>query len=266
MKKLLAIIILFSLLSGFVPLYPATAAGKFETTVKREYTLNEDLSVKVKEVETIKNNTSNLYIPSGSEKNFDILAIEEGDSGNKDVLTRTAGTVSLKYGSSNLSYTKDIGGNSAVLAAKFPRAINPGESITFTLEYTHYGMMEENGALRDFFLNGFASSSVFEDATNKTTYETLVYVPKSFSEINFVLPESAKKSANENYDVYSFGQKALLDHYVWLQFGKKQFYHFKIDQPIDNSENVNTGNLNLYEIVIPRDVDEAQVRQRVFYS
>ncbi|MBN1331947.1 transglutaminase domain-containing protein [Candidatus Dojkabacteria bacterium] len=267
MQKYLRITILFALLvTGTFPIIPVQAAGKFETTVKREYYLNEDLSVQVKEVETIRNNTSNLYIPAGSEKEFDILAIEQDDPSNKDVLTRSAGTVSLKYNSSNLSFTKSIGANSTVLAARFPYSVDPGESISFTLEYTHYGLMEENGALRDFFLNGFASSSVFEDGSNKTTYQTLVYVPSTFKEKNFVLPGSAAISTSGDYNLYTFDQNSLLDHYIWLQFGKTQFYHFKVSQPIDNSESVNTGNLNLYEIVIPRDVDEAQVRQRVFYS
>ncbi len=247
--------------------HEAGAAGKFKTEITREYWIQQDMSVKVREVEKITNNSTDLYIPKGSNQTFDILAIEIGDDENKSILQKAVDSAEITFnGTTRLNFTKKIEADSAELNVKFPSDLNPGKSVTFTLEYVHTGMTEENGALIDFFLNGFAKTSVFEDSSNTTKYTTYVYVPTLLPDANFVVPEGAKKSIQGGYTRYSFEQSRLVDHYVWIQLGRTQFYHFKVTQKVKKSENLNTGNQNRYEIVIPRDIDELQTKQTIYYT
>lgn len=262
----LLLIILVFLFSTFIPLAKVSAAGKFSTTITRDYYVQNDRSVKVTETEKVTNNTSNLYIPSGSKKEFDILAIQTGDSKNTEILQKALDTVVLKANGTTLSYTSTIKDDTATLSAKYPSDLNPGKSITFTFEYTHTGMVEKNGAITDVFLNGFAKTSVFSDTNNTTTYATNIYIPKSFPEENIVLPITAKKTTSGEYNKYSFSQDSLIEHYVWLQFGRTQYYKFKISQEIKASEVLNTGNQNRYQIVIPRSITEAQTDQAIYYT
>lgn len=264
LKKFFLIIFVFITLFGLVP--QASAAGKFNTQIKREYWIQDDLSVKVKESETISNNTSNLYIPSGSAKEFEILAIEVGDSGNKQMLEKSLKTVKLYANNTPIAYTSSVETDVVKINAKFSQSLEPQQSITFTMEYTHYGLMEQNGALKDFFLNGFSKDSVFQDDSNTTSYSTLIYYPKNLPEVNFVTPSAANTTADSTYTTLTFNTDSLLGHYIWIQFGKTQNYKFKISQAIKKSENLNTGNKNRYEIVIPRDVTGADIDQVIYYT
>lgn len=267
-KILITTVLLIQFATVFIGAITGTyAAGKFDTKVTREYWLQDDMTVKVKEVEKITNSTSNLYIPSGSDKEFEILAIEIGADENKTILEQSLATMKLSYGNgTKLNYTTSVQSDSVTIFMDFPYDLNPGQSITFTLEYTHYGMAEKNGALTDMLLNGFAQNSVFEDSQNVTVYETRLYIPKNTTVENFVLPEGGVKSESGNYVQYSFTQQQLIDRHVWIQLGLQQFYKFKISQSINASESLNTGNQNRYEIVIPRSIDEAQISQKIFYS
>lgn len=248
------------------PVLRVYAAGKFETTITREFYLNEDLGVDVKETEVIYNNTSNLYIPAGSDQVFEILAIEEGVEANEEVLQRALDSARLTYNGSVLEFVPEIQESRVNLKTKFPSSLNPGESVRYEFEYTHYGMLEENGALKDFFLNGFAGSSEFSNETNLTTYNTKIFVPNTYKQTNFVLPEEYSKTEENGFDVYSFGQEDLIENYVWIQFGKTQFYRFRMTQRLNASERINTGNNNSYEIVLPRSVNEAKIIQTVYFS
>jgi len=260
----LTIFVSFFVLIG---LANSQAAGKFSTEVTREYWVQEDFSVRVKETEKVTNNTSNLYIPSGSEKQYDILAIEIGNEKNKEILQRSVDTATLKYGSgSSLNFTSQIKDDLATLKVSFPKDLNPGQSITFTFEYTHFGMVEKNGSLVDVFLNGFAEDSVFSDSRNTTSYNTHIYVPVGFPQENFVVPKGATKSQSGANMRYSFSQDQLLGNYVWIQLGRSQIFKFNISQKVNASEGLNTGNQNRYEIVIPRSIDEAQVKQTIYYT
>ncbi len=265
MRRLI-IIILCLFLGGLVFHRPSVAAEKFNTTINREYWLQGDLSVSVKESETVRNNTTNLYIPSGSKKSFEILAIELGADKNAAILQKTLATVKLTYDGKPLSFSSSTESDRVVLSAAYPYSLEPGGSITFRLEYSHFGLMEQNGALKDFFINGFAKDSVFSDSSNTTTYSTDVFVPNSFEETNFILPAPSKQDSQGGYIRISFSQDSLIDHYVWVQFGRTQYYKFVISQPIKSSERNNTGNQNRYEIIIPRDINGADIRQSVFYT
>ena len=269
MKKISVLILNLCILLVFVliPALPVHAAGKFSTTITREYWVQSDLSVKARESEEIVNNTSNLYIPSGSDKEFDILSIETGNPENKTILQKSLSTAKLTYNNgTSLNYSSKVENDSATLTAKFPSSLEPGESISFVFEYTHYGMAEQNGAVRDIFLNAFAKESIFSDSRNTTTYNSYIYIPKDFPEENFFVPSGGEKSVSGNYNRYSFTQAQLLEQYVWIQLGRKQYYKFNITQKVKASEVLNTGNQNRYEIVIPRSIGEAQVAQTIYYT
>ncbi len=250
---------------GFLFFTSQKAFAKFETTITREYYLQDDFSVMVKETEVIKNNTSNLYVPGGAKKDFEILAIETGNLDNPTILQKALDSLSIKANGQNISYTSKIQKDIASISTNFPAAVSPGGSVTFVMEYRHPGMLETNGALKDFFVNGFAVNSTFEDASNSTNYETLVFVPINYPDINFI-NLSYQERQSGNYKVYSFSKEDMLGNYLWIQFGRTQYYKFEIIQNIKKSERLNTGNLNRYEIVIPRNIMTADIDQKIYYE
>ncbi len=273
MKKLLLITIIF-LLSCFVLSFPskAEASGVFNITVDRTFEVDAQGQMQVTETRTIKNDTSDLYIPKDSSskssvETFHILKFRIGPEVDNTLLDKSVATAKILDASGNaLSFEKVPEQDSYALKVKYPRDINPGQSIIFKLQYTNYELSEKIGALYDIYIHGFDKDFKFVDGNTSVKYNTVLVIPDSLPEENLVSPEPSSKKDEGGKRSYSFSEESLVGKFVWVQLGKKQIYKFKIDQKIEPTENRKTGFKNEYKIVIPKDVDEAAVTQKVYYS
>ncbi len=264
--KFLIILIFILPQTGFFKSIKATS-GKFEVNINRQYFVEEDLTIHTVEIEQETNKTNDLYIPKGTEKRFDILAIETNNSDNRKLLKKSAESAKVYRNGKLDNNTKiELTDTKASVISSYPNDLNPNETVTFKFEYTNYLMLEQNGGLKDIFLNGFASSTNFITQNRIVKYETKIYVHKNLGIENFIFPENVQKTSNSEYYIYEIDQNDLVGNYVWLQFGNMQYYKFKIIQDIQKSETTNSGNKNRYEIIIPRDITSWKVNQTVFFT
>lgn len=268
MRKLLPIQILFFFfaipLLGFLN---ANAAGVFNITIDRVFTVDTEGVMHVKETFNITNNTTNLEIPKGSDVNFQILTFRIDSDESVELLDRSSATAKV-YGPdgklATFDKTEDI--DKVDFDVPYPSSLRPGSSTSFRFEYTNYELSEKVGALRDIYIHGFDEDFEFNSGNFVVTYKTTLEVPKFLGDKNFVSPAPTSESERGDVLVYKFSQGSLVDGFVWLQLGKEQIYQFKIIEEVRSTEVQDTGFYNEYRIIIPRDVYEAEINQEVFYS
>jgi len=263
MKKSLKLLIFF-LSSAF--LFTAKAyAGDFQVDIVRNYYIDDATKVKVVETHTVTNHpTSKNWINDNNNECFFVSVT----AGNAEALNQTLGTIKLTAAGKGINYTKEIKGDYASLCTKFPNSIKPGNKLEFKLEYNNYGLLEKKGALMDFYAPGFKADTQKSTEVKSTDYSYLTYVysAKILPDINFVTPDQTEIVDAGAYRKYTFSYEALLNKYIWIQFGRKQFYKFKITQEATATDNINTGYTNEYRLIAPRDVDEANIYQKVYFD
>ncbi|HEC65842.1 MAG TPA: hypothetical protein ENI23_11130 [bacterium] len=266
-SKLLKIAIFFFLTFPFLGIQDVRAAGNFNVTVDRTYEVDTEGLMHVTESHTVKNNSSNLYIPKNSIENFQILTFRIGLDDGGETLERSVATARIFDGSgTEMTFDKEQDDEAFDLKVKYPRDLRSGQSITFKLEYSNYELAEQVGALWDIYIHGFDESFKFTGGNTTTNYNTSLIVPDSLGAENFVNPKPISNTSAGGKTTYKFSQESLIDAFIWTQRGKTQIYRFKIEQEVNSTGENSTGFYNQYKFVIPRDIDGAEIQQKVFYT
>ena len=238
-------------------------AADFKVTIDREYNVAADGTLRVIETHTVRNETTERrVIKSSNEETFQISVI----SGKKERLEESVNSVNLTIDgvvtTFNVSYQED----KAIITIGYPREITKNQQIVFRLEYSNFGLVEQVGALYDIYAPGFAEDIQFVIGNTEVTYNTKVKVSSSLPEENFVFPDPGNVQDVNGFKEYIFTQDTLVGKTIWIQRGKTQYYQFKIQQKGSATDTRNTGYLNEYRLVLPRDIDEGEVNQKVYFS
>jgi hypothetical protein len=96
--------------------------------------------------------------------------------------------------------------------------------------------------------------------------QSRVVLADRLPELDFALPSptTINNDGANGYEEFKYNLDALLGESVWMQFGKEQFYKFKIVQPALPTMENNLGLQNEYKIIVPRDIVSAETNQKVF--
>jgi len=237
-------------------------AADFKVTIDREYNVAADGTLRVIETHTVRNeSTERRVIKSSNEETFQISVI----SGKKERLEESVNSANLTIdgvaATFNVSYQED----KAIITVSYPREILKNQQIVFRLEYSNFGLVEKVGALFDIYAPGFAEDIQFIIGNTEVTYNTKVKVSTSLPAENFVFPTPSGVQEANGFKEYSFAQDALVGKTIWIQRGRTQYYQFKIVQKGNATDTRNTGYLNEYRLVLPRDIDEGEVNQKVYF-
>jgi transglutaminase-like putative cysteine protease len=140
--------------------------------------------------------------------------------------------------------------------------------LKFTLEYTNYGLIEKTGALYDIYASGLDKDTVFETSSQTFDFNTNITIDQAiFPEQNFALPAATEiTNVSATQKKYSYNKQSILGKTIWIQMGRKQYYHFKLLQKTEPTMQSNLGLQNEYQIVLPRDVDNAELYQKVYFD
>ena len=266
-EKILSVIFFATLVFLSLPQARVLASGVFNVTIDRTFEIDADGHMQVTETRTIKNNTTNRYIPSTSTEDFEIFQFRLGENTNDELLKKSVATARILDSNGNsMLFSKTQNGTRFNLEVKYPRNITSGQSVVFKLQYTNYELSEKVGALYDIYIFGFDKDFVFQKDDTVFAYNTTLIVPESLGPENFVSPDPSSKNSAGGKMVYKFAQESLIDQFVWLQLGKKQFYKFKVTQEVKATKDKNIGFYNRYNLIIPRNIDEAEINQTVYYT
>jgi len=261
MRKIAAIITgaLFFFLGGVV--LPVLAQD-FNVVIDREYTIGADGTMTVIEKHTITNNSTNLLISKANEEIFQIPVV--GD--NKEKLEQSIATAKITSDGVNQTFTSTSQEKYAELKVSYPKELRRNQSLTFILTYTNFGLVEKVGALYDLYAPGFVENFEFVKGNTQVSYSTVFKVSDQLPAEHFAIPTPASKGSSGGFTVYNFSQDSLVGKTIWIQRGRSQFYKFKITQDAPATDSRNTGYLNEYRVILPRDIDEGEISQKVYFT
>jgi hypothetical protein len=265
-KKVQKIIFVLCVAMFTVGLKIGTSA-KIEVSIERTYEVTVDNRMLVNEIQTIRNNSEDLWIPGEENVSFQILGFRVEDAGEKANLEAALKSAIISSETvKKLSFTSEILENQIVLKIPYGTDLLPNEQRKFTLNYEHPGLIFKNGAVRDGYIHAFSPSFQFESPTTVFTFNTTLVHSKYMPPVNFVVPEPDSVREEGNKIFYKFSQQSLIDQFVWIQFGVEQNYQFKISQKIGSTDSNPTGFINRYEMILPRDILGPVVNQKVYFE
>lgn len=238
----------------------------FDSNVRivREYYIDSPDKVRIQETHTIENKSAKNWITEQNTEYFFVSVT----SGNGNALIETLNTVAIFANGTRLEYETDNQIDYAILSVKLPNAIKPNDSMTLTIIYDNFGLVEKKGALIDFYAPGFQMNESTSDAERATSYsyDTYVNVIKTLPEVNFITPEPTESGITDVYNRYYFDYEILLNRYIWIQIGRIQYYKFGITETVVATEQADTGYTNEYRLIVPRVIDEPQIYQNVMFT
>jgi transglutaminase-like putative cysteine protease len=266
MKKSLTQIVLFLV----TPLFFLGLVSASDVTVRvtRNYYIDDADKVKVVETHIIENNHATKAVSDSNSERFSINVT----AGNTAALKQTLATVTMQVDGKKATYTTEEHPEYALIDVKMPTHIAPGKKMTFQIEYTNFGLIEKKGALIDFYASGYKKDPNAQSATQANTlateyvFDTYVSIAKTLPAINLVTPDNHDLADTKTYSKYYFSHESLLDKYIWIQIGKKQYYKFTIKQKVTATETSNNGYENEYRLIVPRDIDEPMIYQKVYFT
>ena len=260
MKKLLLVVYFFVLFA--LGLLIKVQAKDFELTINRDVYLDGQGKLKIVETHIVKNNSTTEYISKKNKETFIINHIKSKSS----LLQKSVDSAVIKVGGKVVNFAVDYKDELATLTVDYPRAVGVNDSLIFILEYQNFGLLENTGALWDLYLSGLSKDSVLNSDKQDLIYNTNIYVKKGiFPELNFALPDPLHVLTSNDgiYQQYVYDMQSIVGKNIWLQFGREQLYKFKITQKANATLDNSFGLQNQYRIILPRDIDGAEVTQQV---
>jgi transglutaminase-like putative cysteine protease len=267
--KKISIIILLCI-SFFFTLPRETAlAADFETQIDFTYSVNSQGIMHIKEIRTIQNNSSRYYIKSDTSENFTITSFKVRSETSTDELERIKDTVKLSDANGQkLEALVKIEDSVIKIQATYGADLNKGNSRVFVLEYDNFELAEKNGNVWNIYVPGM--SEEFDDlivsdvgAVTSSSFSVSLEVDKKLGDPSFVLPEPVKSDELEGKMKYVFDPDSMVNQSAWAQIGDKQFYSFKLAQPVETEDSITNEIFNIYyDLLLPR----SQSNQEVFFK
>jgi transglutaminase-like putative cysteine protease len=259
---------IFILLFCFISLGIAAtsvSAQVLEKETVRNYSV-QDNYIDVTETKTIKITQQGWRISTGEQEVFTIFLPNKGDPSYQEKYDQTKASIQLTSADgSSLSYTLDESSETnMVLKLGLPRDVTFQNDLTITLKYKSFGLIVKSGNIRDIFVPSFNKDYQFQNDTKKETVKTLVTIPQSFGEINFISPHVPFSSSSNNWTV-EIASENLIGENAWIQVGTVQYYSFVITQDYAPTTTLPLG-FNTYTLPIPRDIDSGPISQEVYYT
>lgn len=239
-------------------------AKDLELTYNNEYFLENTDSIRVINTHVIKNNSEDTIL---RKENTEVFVITHLKS-NLDTLKSSVDTVKVTAEGKTLPFEIEYQGDYAFVKVEYPRKVLNNDSLVISLEYQNFGLLEKAGMLYDIYIPGVPKDTEFELENQTIKLNTTVYINDAiFPEENFVLPKpSAETLLDNGYKKYFFDSETILGKTIWIQRGLKQFYQFKLTQKFTPTMGNDIGLRNEYALVLPRDVDNLEIYQKVYFD
>lgn len=265
MRKVLLTIglgIIFTLLGlNFPKLVHAAVVSK---NIDRVYSLQTGY-VDVTETMTMQVVDNRYLVPGGRQETFVVFNPIISDSEATEKINKTLPTISVTNGyGTNLDFTTQIDEQNINISVDSAFDLYAGTVETIQVKYRSYALLQQTGALYDFYTPSFAKDYQFSDGTTSLNVNTKVLIPISMGQINLVTPQKTPTTEGDN-QVFNFSQQDLTGNVSWIQIGTTQYYKFDLEQPYKSSTTLPLVT-NEYKIVLPRNIKTGALTQQVFYG
>lgn len=255
--------LLIIFLSTFLIKQQVSAQVIVNRETNREYSLNEN-SLSVLETRRISILDRNWKIGAGSIERFVIL--NPLDTFDARLTEDTIASISINSVNNSAQVVNIDRSDLAqiVVEVAIGAEIRSDAPFEVSISYLAYGLSSRSGLIYDIYIPGFSQNYQFQTATSQEQISTIVRVPKSLGEINFITP--THNLTEDNGNVYiSFPTDALIGQTGWIQMGKQQIYSFNLTQIIPKTLEFPFG-INIAQIILPRNVVGRGFSQEVFFE
>jgi len=257
----------FSFLSfGVITALSSQINAQVEITIDREFTVNPAAEMVIQETETLRNRFTDRFIPKGSERKYIFVISAQTTEARAEVATKIYNSLNLRISDKIINYQRYQQAGQYGISYQLPQSINPGRSQTIVINYKHPELAEKSGGVVDAYIPAFEEDFQFTGDNTKSVYNTVLRLPTVAGPDNLVSITPSAKYVEGEFDVYEFDQKSLLGKFVWIQKGKEQIYKFSLVQPLGITSQRDNGNIDEYEMIFPRDIQELNVTQRVIFT
>jgi len=254
---------------GFYFSISNTAKAELLLSVDRTYTMGQgetDGKMQVNENENLKNNFSNLFLPANQERKYQFVISQRDAAKREEIANSIYFTLAVTHNGKAANITKFKEGENYGFSYRLARNLGPGESVITKISYLHPELGERTGGVLDAYVPAFSKDYKFKTDSQEYKYSTKVKIPKNAGQESVVSIPPATRGTEDEYDTYTYNTDQLVGKTLWIQRGNKQVYKFEIDQQVVSTDTEDTGNLYEYQMVLPRDIEELNVRQKVYYS
>jgi transglutaminase-like putative cysteine protease len=246
-------------------------ATDFENKVDFIYSVDPSGLMHIREVRSIRNNSSKYYIKATSEETFIISSFKTRAETTQEDLEQVSNSIKVtdQFGN-KLSPNIEITENQIKVTVAYGSDINNGDEKVIILEYDNFELVEKAGNIWNVYIPGVSeefNKTITSDigATTQTSFTATLEIDNELGEPNFILPESYTKSESDGKTIYAFESASLINQSAWIQIGSEQYYSFKITQPISLKGDLASSVFNaLYDLVLPGE--SASGNQVVYYS
>lgn len=240
--------------------------AQIEVEVDREFILSKQGVMSVAENESLTNKFSDRYLPGGSSRSYFFVISAQESSERTAVANIIYNSLTVVLNGEQIDFQRVKEGENYGITYSLRRRLNPNEKQTVRISYIHPELGEKVGGLVDAYIPAFAENFQFQLESTTYRYRTRLKIPKSSGEENIVSVEPASKFSEGDFDVYVFNQDSLIGKFVWVQRGNQQVYKFQLRQQVLATEAKQSGGINQYRMVLPRDIDEVRVAQTVYFT
>jgi transglutaminase-like putative cysteine protease len=261
-KLIVATTILFAVLATGT----AEAEAQIDIEVNREFTLSKQGVMTVTETESLTNRFDDRFLPGGSARDYFFVISAQDPDDRQRVADAIYNSTSVALNGEAIDFEKIRQGDNYGVRYFLRTRLNPSERQNILIRYIHPELGEKVGGLLDAYIPAFSEEFQFELNNTNYTYRTTLRIPEGVGDENIVSVEPLSKFNENGFDVYVFNQDSLIGKFVWVQRGSQQVYDFKISQTVLPTDEFDTGNVNEYKMVIPRDINEVKVRQTVYLT
>lgn len=237
-------------------------AADFESVVNREFTLHASGEYLITETHTISNQSKNRLISKSNKEIFQIIVLNN----ENNLLEEIVKEARLFIDGTETQFVATYTDKTAEINVTYPREVNKGQSIEFKLVYRNPGLMNKTGALTDLYIPGFAKDFSFTRGDTSIEYNTTVKINKSLAPLNFTVPDPIESTEDNDFRIMKYKKEDLVGRMIWIQLGKVQYYHFKLVEEAPATDIKNTGYQNEYRLIIPRDIEEYKITQKVYFK
>lgn len=278
-KKILYILFVFAFsLLPFLSQTPVSAASDFK--ISSQYIINLEKGkdyVTVTDRVVIEVVNPNYFYQSGIVQYFSIPDFDSTTRTQDREYKLKNMSVKNQYGA-KINYTVEKGNDGLTIKVVIPSRVDSSTPYTLTLTYKTKDLINISGNITNMYVPALPKDIVYKETgkyglTTDYTYSTKLILPPDMPTPSYTQPSTLKPTKDSKNVVFNISSKQREGQTVWIQFGSKQYYKFKIVQNAPKTDNITPlqisdiapiSSLNVYKIALPREYDETG--QKIYIS
>jgi len=222
----------------------AIASEDFYISSKTTYKINQNLNTNIIYEISIKNNTTEKYLPD-----FDLILKGITPKNISYIDSKGAKIIKEKYENNNI-----------IIPIKFDNAlVGKNNERNFAISFEENTLVKKSGDIFEMIIPEV-------DLSNFDNFQTEIIIPKSFGNLSYISPEPTKTLDDNENQIYIFDKDTISNKEIKAAFGEFQVYKLTLNYHLENPVRVEskmniaipmqTNNQNIFiESIEPKPVN-----------